>query len=406
MESSENDKRPIVAPTISSIRTNEAIELAGPSIPSRAVMPKRAAEATTETEEIPGRVSEQVSLDLEGDDANCDEAGSSRKSAHPSVDAPNTKGYAKEDSRRSSKDSLPASADFGLRLSQCNGDFDELRESDTNESVKGTMFLSRARVPKKDPEKVEALDNEDDFEFTGTTLVASDSTAKTPKIKDDKAWKVLREKIMAEAKKMNFNPELSEDKQTISVLNKAGDEAMCVERNASDKTLTFSSKPPTTTTPEHLIQLFLVTGSKTCKLENAESAEVAVKLYQRLTKQNIEVTLSSKVLAQLQSDSRYEKIAEGYLLKNPSQAKPTGGSRVIPPAKPTGSRVVPPAAPSEPTPRAVDSATAKVQPDKADTTEAAADTAHDVDKTTSAADPVPDPAHDADEAARSTSPRR
>ncbi len=350
------------------------------------------AKATTTTKKIQGRAPKRRFLALEGDDEDLDDAGSSIQGAHPDVGVPSTKRYLTKDSRRSSKDSLPASVDFGLKLSQFRNDFDELSKSDTGESVNPAMLPSRqTTVPEEDLEQ--ALDDENDLALTGTTLVASDSTAKTPKIKDDKAWKVLREKIMAEARKMGFEPELSTDNQTIQVLNADKKEQMRVERQA-DKTLKLSSEPPTTIKPEHLIRLFLVTGSKTCNLKNAESAEVAAELYQKLTKQNIEVTLSSKVLEQLQSDSRYEKIAEEYLLKNPSQAtnaspaRPTSRSRVIPPTQPTGS---------------------KVQPDKADTTEpstnAAADpvpdTAHDTDEATSAADPVPDP----DEAARSTHPR-
>ncbi len=219
------------------------------------------------------------------------------------------------------------------------------------------------------------LGNEDDDDpeavGPGTTLVASDSTAKTPKIKNDKTWEALCKKIMAEARNMGFEPELSTDNQTIQVLNADKKEQMRVERQA-DNTLKLSSEQPTTITPEHLIRLFLVTGSKTCNLKNAESAKVAAELYQKLTKQNIEVTLSPKVLEQLQSDSRYEKIAEEYLRKNPSPARPTSRSRVIPPTQSTGS---------------------KVQPDKADTTEPSKNAAAD-------------PAHDADKTTRSTSPRR
>lgn len=336
------------------------------AIPGKTLQPDRDAEATAPTEKIPKKVvgkplvdSDSETSSTDGDDRDdVDSLGTTdsalNEGAHPDVDALSTKGYLEEDPRLSSEDGLWTSADLGQRLIHSSRALDAFSESDTGEGKPLILLSKPARVPKEDLELEEALDAKEDdgLGLTGTTLVASDSTAKTPKIKDDKIWKELREKIMAEAKKMNFNPELSEDKQTIRVLDKTGNEAMCVKRNASNKTLTFSSKPPTS--PEQLAGLLV--GVKSCELKVAENSKVAAKLYEVLSEKGIKVKLHKNVIELLQENPSYKHIAEEYLQKNPSQAQPNASS-----ARPTGgSKVVPPAAPtSEPSTKATNPVTPK-----------------------------------------------
>jgi len=189
-----------------------------------------------------------------------------------------------------------------------------------------------------------------------TTEVLFDTPpTKAPKTKDDKAWKALCKKLMDEAKAMGFKPELSSDTQTITMFNASHAEQMRVERQ-TDKTLKLSSQPPTS--PEQLMRLFLVTGSKTCNLNKAESPEVAAKIYEALsTKANIKLTLSNQVLEQLKNSDKpaHKAIAKDYLQKNASAQPTTAASRTMPLAPPES-----PLAPAIPSDETVQNTTAPI----------------------------------------------
>ncbi len=271
--------------------------------------------------------------------------------------------------------------DFGSTFDDLTSRFAKLKQqslADPNVQPLLSAHLDKIGTQEAAPEEdlvlaQRVLDNEDDDDpetvIPGTTLVASDPTAKTPDPKtaktpqikdDDKAWKVLRKKIIAEAAKMKLYAEKSNGYQTIHLVYPNGKEAMLVERQL-DKTLKLSSKPPTT--PEQLIQLFLVTDSKICALNKAQSPDVAAKIYQALTNNGIKVTLHKGVIAQLQADPTYKHIAEEYLKKNPSSVTPTGAH------KPTPADTIPTDVPTaQSTPRTVNPTTPSVPPDNDATT--------------------------------------
>jgi hypothetical protein len=159
-----------------------------------------------------------------------------------------------------------------------------------------------------------------------TSLLAFDNEAPTraPKVKADKEWEAIKQRIIGVANTLGLDHEVSEDNKTISLLHE-GIERMSVTRQA-DNSLKLKSTAPTN--PQHLIEVFMATRRKDCKLNGAESPEVAAALYKGLSDKGVKVILSPDVLADLNAspDENHQRIAREYLKKNPQTPRPTGSA--------------------------------------------------------------------------------
>jgi hypothetical protein len=222
-------------------------------------------------------------------------------------------------------------SDFARQLSDIQEEFTEAsrsNDSDSNQKPPLPLPLSRNRQEqfrrRREARKQQRTQYDSDSLGAETSLVAfgDEAPARTPKVRGDKEWEAIKQRIIALAPKLGLDP--SDQGQTITLSHKKDDERISVTRQ-EDNHLRLVSKANTPV--EHLVQVFIATGRSRCKVNKTENAAVAAALYEGLSahKPKIQIKLSDPVVAQLNAsaDPNHKRIAEKYLRENPSQDQPT-----------------------------------------------------------------------------------